>query len=386
MTDTAAALIILAAGLAAAALLSRAAPLATRVLPGNAARVPGLDGLRGILATSVLAHHAVLLRQLAKTGEWREPSENLANLMGQMAVAIFFMVSAYLFLGKIFRSKGKLAVFPFAWGRLLRLTPVYLLMTGFALFSVWAIAGFSFQMPLWKQLVSAPGWIGFGFMKRADINGVVFSGMMISPVWSLRYEWILYCLIPVAAFALRRGVPAWGIILCFFGLALLDPWFAYFALGGLAFQFISRQRGRAMIWGRFALPACIATLAGFFHTASSPMAMVLAFVAFLACLTDHSLVRVLERRAFVYAGQISYSIYLLHLPILFVLTFVVFSPTQMALWSDLQFLVIFGGAAAGALAVATLSYIFVEKPGMELAHLFKPSKGELGGAQPMAAP
>lgn len=241
MSDSLMAVTMLAVILAVSAICIRIPGLAREVLNDEQGRIPGLDGLRGILSFSVFGHHCVAYRQLARTGSWGEPTGNVANLMGQGSVAIFFMISAYLFLGKIFRSGGRLDVPTFLWGRLTRLTPVYAIAVAGALLVAVALADFRLDRQWFGSLLAAPGWFGFGFLRRADLAYAPHSALAISPVWSLRYEWILYGLIIVAAFALQRRVPKHVVILGFVVLALLDRWFSYFALGGAIFLLVRTQ-------------------------------------------------------------------------------------------------------------------------------------------------
>ena len=64
-------------------------------------RTSPLDGLRGILALSVLVHH-FYITYMWKTGiGWIPPSIDYLNNLGTMSVSFFFLITAFLFLSKI---------------------------------------------------------------------------------------------------------------------------------------------------------------------------------------------------------------------------------------------------------------------------------------------
>lgn len=357
----------LCVGLTTAALLSQISLLSSRVLPPALPRIPGLDGLRGVLATSVIAHHCVVLRTLAQTGQRQEPPGNLANLAGQFPVAIFFMVSAYLFLGKILRQGGKLELGRFAWGRLTRLAPTYLLAIAIVLSLAMLLTGFHLEASGLDTIRSNLGWLGVGFLKRSDFNGVPHTAALISPVWSLRYEWILYALLPICALLLRVGCPAVGIVGAFLLAGFIDPWYAYFGLGGLALQLTNKYEFRNYRSSWIIIPCALVILAAVFHGATAPGAMALAFVIFATCISNPAATRVLDSRPLQYAGQISYSVYLTHLPILGWITFAGVGLSRLSAWSDLEFFGYMACAVAVTICFSSLAFVLVEKPGMNLA-------------------
>jgi len=60
-------------------------------------RFESLDGLRGLLAISVFIHHINVWYGYLQSGNWMEPNSNLFNQLGQSSVALFFMISSFLF-------------------------------------------------------------------------------------------------------------------------------------------------------------------------------------------------------------------------------------------------------------------------------------------------
>ncbi len=66
-----------------------------------------LDGLRGLLAPAVVFHHMFLFRQWQLTGEWSNAS-GIYTLLGPIPVAIFFMLTGFLFWEKAIRADGQI--------------------------------------------------------------------------------------------------------------------------------------------------------------------------------------------------------------------------------------------------------------------------------------
>ena len=69
-------------------------------------RVSSLDGLRGVLALSVFFYHALLTRQFSATGQWHQNASHFYDALGPGAVAMFFMITGYLFWSKVLKEQG----------------------------------------------------------------------------------------------------------------------------------------------------------------------------------------------------------------------------------------------------------------------------------------
>lgn len=344
------------------------------VAPAGENRIPGLDGLRGLLAVAVFGHHCAALRLLAQTGTWQEPPGNLANLMGKFAVAVFFMVSAYLFVGRFWIAAGHMKLGRFFWGRLTRLLPIYTLAVALALAAVWYLSPWPIHTIIADLLKNSPGWLGFGFLRLSDIGGVEHSGIMLSPTWSLRYEWLLYFALPFVCILFRLGMSIFLIALGFIMLYPADPWFAFFGLGSLAalppVQRYASARGTTWLAGLAGL-----ALALFFHDITHPAAMTLAFFLFVILLNNKRLTHLLDQQWLVFSGQLSYSIYLLHLPLLLGIALTGFGLRTIAGWDSVHYLLFCAGVSALIAMVATTAHLLIERPGMRLGRwsLFKPA-------------
>lgn len=363
MPDWLMAISLLMVMLASLALALKAAPGLYAVVAGSdTVRLSTLDGLRGVLAVSVFSHHCLAMRDLARTGDWTAPAGNVTNLMGEGAVAVFFMISAFLFVGKIGRSSGRLDLRAFVLGRLLRILPLSLFMSAVSVAIVLAASGFRLHVPFPVFLDQLPGWFGSGFMHRPDLNEVPHSSVMISPTWSLRYEWMLYATIPVLAFLLRRGLPLVLVGVAFLLLGLADRWFVFFGLGTFALLLLPRRLPLPDVALAWAAALALVLLALTSHSVTTPPGMVLSFVIFVAALKSETLGALLRLPALQYAGHVSFSVYLMHMPILFVVTRIMMTPQAAGAMSDWAYAALCVATGIVVMAISTLTFLLIERP------------------------
>ncbi|EOA3368125.1 acyltransferase family protein [Pseudomonas aeruginosa] len=71
-----------------------------------ASRFVTIDGLRGYLAFFVFLHHSSIWYYYLKDGLWQLPPSRLYAHFGQTSVALFFMVTGFLFAHKLLHSRG----------------------------------------------------------------------------------------------------------------------------------------------------------------------------------------------------------------------------------------------------------------------------------------
>ena len=93
--------------------------------PGRA-RISTLDGLRGFLALGVFFHHAAIYHEYLLDQQWRLPPSRFYSLLGQVGVAMFFMITGYLFWSRVVTERGRLDWLQLYIGRVFRIGPLYL--------------------------------------------------------------------------------------------------------------------------------------------------------------------------------------------------------------------------------------------------------------------
>jgi peptidoglycan/LPS O-acetylase OafA/YrhL len=306
-------------------------------------RVHWLDGVRGGAAVFVVLHHMWLSTWPgfpSNTGPWW-----LGWLLyGHMAVAIFIVVSGFsLALAPLSRG-GWLAggVRRFIRRRAWRILPPY-----WAALVLSIVVSSLFLKPDLGSAVIAKTFVVHGFL----LQDVVDSDSPNGALWSIAVEWQIYFLFPlilllglrtnlstavlvtVAAVLLAHGIAGTGAP--FDKINHLTPQFlALFALGVLAVQLGSGDRGEKL--RRPLTAVALAALAAFVIAAvrSGPEWMVahffwmdLLFGLGVACTLTvlkaggGARVRaVLASRPALWLGLFSYSIYLVHDPILGVMS------------------------------------------------------------------
>ena len=178
------------------------AVLAQRLTPPDAqGRFVAIDGLRGYLAFCVFLHHAVIWFFYLKKDQWDVPPSNLYTHFGQSGVALFFMITGFLFFSKILDGKKN----GVDWLRLyvsrfLRLTPLYAVAMIGLLTIVLVLSDYSLREPLGAVLHDVFRWMTFTMRGSPDINGVEGTSIILAGVtWSLPYEWRFYFMLPVFA-------------------------------------------------------------------------------------------------------------------------------------------------------------------------------------------
>ena len=310
------------------------------VLGGETNRKHALDGARGILASSVMIHHLLLgyMMDLPLKDDGPLQAHPFVSQLGSASVALFFMISAYLFGGRLFTSRGRLDLPSFVVGRVMRIVPLYLfvvvLVTGMCL----ALQGFAFiETP--AEVAKEVGCnLLFAFTPTCSVNGVAAAHEMLGPVRTLRYEWILYAEIPLMAVLYQRA-RWWGVLYLplLASVQLLHDGRFYFFIAGLACAQLAALPSNRLrqVWPLVGVASLTVLLALFYQSISWKQALLLIPVL-VAILQGRRWFALLGVRPLRYLGEISFSIYLLHMPVIVAFTKVTgiqwrtIGPAQMA--------------------------------------------------------
>ncbi|NNG63087.1 acyltransferase, partial [Pseudomonas fragi] len=96
------ALMAYALAIATSGLLLRYFPALQRLLshPGQS-RYASVDGLRGYLAFGVFVHHMAIIWVFLHTGVFDVPKSKFYAQIGLASVALFFMITGFLFWGRL---------------------------------------------------------------------------------------------------------------------------------------------------------------------------------------------------------------------------------------------------------------------------------------------
>jgi len=293
-------------------------------------RYASIDGLRGYLAFFVFLHHGCVWFFYQHSGQWAAPPSRLYTHLGHSSVALFFMITGFLFFGKLLEARTK----PLDWlrlvvSRVLRLLPLYVAVM-LLLFAVVAVlSGGELHQPARTVAKQALRWLGFTMFGNPPINQVEMTKIVVAGVtWSLPYEWFFYGCLPLLALVVGLR-PRWPYLLL--GAVTLAGLLSWHALpvhlwafaGGIAAAFAARSpalcRWATTPWAGALVLAILAAAVAGFSDATDYGALALLGLAFVIIACGNSLFGLLLQPASRLLGEMAYSIYLLHGLLLFAL-------------------------------------------------------------------
>ena len=358
--------------------------------------IASLDGLRGLAALIVVLSHTSIY------GFFAVPGANFRGI-GKSGVFLFFVLSAFL-LTRPLLSRGLESLAPkqlgvFFWRRFLRIYPLY---------ALYLLAAVVTTLHLTPTLAGQPIALPFAL----DWEGVADQLLLregYGLTWSIVVEFKFYFVLPFLAAALglllARGGRAFAVAGVFVAWALLLVWraatgaefhilhtlsYAELFLGGsLVAVLFSRGEGEyPHVWGALAAVAAVALVLtipslhsrlvaevgpGHFH--ESILLFTAIWVAVLAWAQfDGPVARALFANPVMrWLGDISFSLYLLHSPVLDVVA-------RLGLGSTVSFWLVL----ALSLALSTVSYRLVERPLFRLGRRrMERTPGVTGTVQPV---
>ena len=353
--------------------------LVSRIIPlrPDKTRYETIDGLRGYLAFFVFLHHSLIWYYVIHIHVWLRPPLNLYNQFGTTSVAVFFMITSFLFFSKLIDARsGSLDWQQLYIGRVLRIVPLYLLMLGLLLLIVGHISGFTLHESGSKIISEILEWLVY---IQAPINGNDITGYIVAGViWSLPFEWMFYCSLPlVGALIFNIRISIFTSIFTSLGLIgftmIIYSYYADFAgwwlltfLGGIIAAFLSQNKKICLLattWQSSVIMLVLLVLAVAFFTdvfsVIPYMCMVLFFIG-VAC--GNSLFGLLTHRLSRIFGQITYSMYLLHGILLFVTFNYIIIPSKAILFSPLQHWFVLAGCSVALVIICSLTYYYLERP------------------------
>ncbi|WP_024574730.1 MULTISPECIES: acyltransferase [unclassified Afipia] len=342
--------------------------------------IASLTGIRALAAFLVLFLHA---DQNIPIGL----SHIGAVSRGYLGVDLFFLLSGfiltYVYFDSMERPTGrKFAIF--MWHRFIRLYPVHIAVLA-ALVIIVLSAGrlglnlrspeaFTFGALPW-QLLLVHAW------------GVTDQMSWNVPSWSISAEWFAYLCFPLVAYGLGRvrdprmllviAVASLGAAALIFSLAgwgLSGAWIAPSALVRIAGSFVCGAALcryavlRRKLESRSALndAAAMMAIAAFLVLPSfgvPDFALIALLAVFIAALAMSSGVtaRLFSLAPMVWLGEISYSLYMVHFPVLRALG-IVFKPERLAAMGPMTAIAVYAFAICVCVAAAAVLYYLVERP------------------------
>ena len=211
-------------------------PLRLRTELGNGARFVAIDGIRGFLAFGVYVQHCFVTGVFLRDGRWGELTSTLGGQLANACVAIFFMITAFLFWGRAY-SKRELEWKSFFISRFFRIYPLYL----FVLLTICIAVAYKSDWAAREPATNTAGEILKWFFFRApNINHFTGTTFIVAGVtWTLLFEAWFYASLPllVATFLKKHAVwkklIALAIVAALFKLNHLNLSIAAAFLGGI---------------------------------------------------------------------------------------------------------------------------------------------------------
>jgi peptidoglycan/LPS O-acetylase OafA/YrhL len=348
-----------------------------------------LESLRGLLAVSVLSCHALVSYFSFKTGKWDPPPSAFYSYAGTESVEMFFFMSAFLFWSKCLANNGVGGYGSFLVKRLRRLAPAYYVSALLILLVVLVRTHFRILISPLMFLGQLLMWLVF--IPTPTMNGLKdVPNINASVTWTLFLEILFYLMLPVlyrifkgyriligvgAALAIYATLALRGVRMSSdphttspvaLGVLFLDLLFGFgFGLGLLlAFVFktcppewlaVLRQRR----WTPIALLCLAAPMLLKVKYYDAPQFLfVIVFFAFVAAGNDFF--GFLSLRGVFLLGTVSYSFYLTHGIVLYVLSHGLNRWVPIVSLSPLQYWGLIGVVGIATTCLATLLYRNVE--------------------------
>ncbi|MGI4790213.1 MAG: acyltransferase family protein [Janthinobacterium lividum] len=338
-----------------------------------------LDGLRGLAALFVVLHHVYFEATLSTAfsifpplPQWTSPLQ-----FGRIAVDIFIVLSGYCLMLPVVRDgilRGGLWQFALRRGR--RILPPY-----------WAALLLSMAALSLPPLRSLPKDIWTLGIRDGWSTGAIVSHLLLlhnlknqwifridSPMWSVATEWQIYFVFVLLLLPLWRR---WGLSFsiaaaCILGCAphyllhgrfdVAAPQFlALFSFGMAAATSNIRPIAFKIAAAFFALAYC------FWIRQLSPESIPMDILAgittacLIAALRDYKSVFILSSKVCVRLGAFSYSLYLVHFPVLLAASSILL-PIHLNRWQFFVRLMLLGVPAS--LAISYLFHLVFERPFM----------------------
>jgi peptidoglycan/LPS O-acetylase OafA/YrhL len=342
--------------------------------PAAEGRYLSIDGLRGYLAFFVYLHHSCIWYFFLRTGQWRPPPSNLYNHFGSTSVALFFMITGFLFFSKLIDGKKrgvdwcKLFV-----SRFLRLVPLYVFAMSLFFLVIAVVSHGVLNESLPRTLNKALSWLTFTIFGGPNLNGVQHSFRILAGVtWTLPYEWFFYFSLPLLALVVRVRPPLPYVIFavaCVIFAALRYPHEPFqFFLGGIAAAKLSRvewfrQVAAKKISSLLSI-GCIAIAITYYPSSSGIIPLILLSIAFAPIASGNTLFGLLASPVSRTLGEITYSIYLLHGITLFVTFNFIIGLTEAKSLSLISHWLVIAGLTPVLVLASYATYRFIESPAM----------------------
>jgi len=369
-------------------------------MTNNPNRFTRLDGLRGILSLIVAINHSfmvVVIPTLASVWQqnplvFHDLQSKIQQLFmfignGGAAVTLFFLLSGFVLRESLTRTKMNITgIIGFLIKRIIRLYPVYIFIV--LLTALYMKTGFVYQTfphsSSWFVW-----WMNFEMTLKEFFLNIFFIHTYIGGVtWTLRVVLIVSFIFPLL-YLINKKSTWWmdtliGIILVYLSFTLLNiPGFRdlrylymfYFGLMIPKFKNMFSSTPRLIV--SLTLPFAVIILLGFRYLTNEynggVVESVISFfiIGFAAYGNKISILNFLDGKTLQFFGKISYSLYLIHFSVLYILSRIMFQNLSSLPYANQYFLIhttLFILSVLLATAVSYTVYKYIELPSKTLAN------------------
>ncbi len=347
--------------------------------PTTTSRNATIDGMRGLLALGVFIHHSNLWNQFLTDGLWEKSRSNIYNQFGNIRVAMFFMITSFLFISKLLRDKE--GVFNFQYfliSRIYRLMPMYYFSLALIVILILFVTKWQLNTSIFEQLQSIAYWGTFAAFKHPLINNYPLTNLCTGALWTMAYEWLFYFSMPlIALFIFKKTKPVYILMAVVFILLFLRfhtfvVYYVYEFIGGGLIAFLIHKTNLKInlntklkeITGSILLIGCLLLFLRY-DNARNIKCIFLLTVVFGLVATGTSLFGLFNIKQLHFIGKMSYSIYLLHSVMLFAIFYYGVGFEQSKTLSSTSFCIIIFCLTPILMTISYLTYRFIEKPFMD---------------------
>lgn len=339
-------------------------------------RYETIDGLRGFLAISVFIAHASIWYEYIQKGKWALESY-LYSQLASTSVAFFFMISSFLFISKLLNSSDK----DFNWksffiSRFFRLAPMYYFSLVLIVLFVMIITDWKLKLTTFEFLHEMFLWGTFTVIRGSSINNFDFTYLINAGVaWSLPFEWLFYFSLPIISlFVLKRKPSVLYLFISVFFIC------GFFYTNGVHIQHLLSFVGGALaavvvkykllknaenVFFSVLILICLA-LIGQFEKSTNMPCKILITIIFILVSSGNTLFGILKSPILKLLGEISYSTYLLHGIVLFVVFYFGFGLEKAKNLTPSEYCLIVFLITPVIVMLSFAGYRYIEKPFMDI--------------------
>lgn len=349
---------------------------------GDMRYIKELEGLRGCMALWVVLGHALAALPLIHP---KIP----AAILNSYAVDVFIILSGFVIFFMINNKKQDYSVYLIQ--RFFRIFPVYifalvvsLLMIGFSkgvLSSLPESPSTGHRLELINAFLQHPLWhcISHFSLLQGMIPDFVLPDApytIIGQAWSVSVEWQFYLIAPLLFLLLNNITPKKNqfFLILIFLLLIISGIFMTggyvgnnlmaFCIGFASFFYyrdvqpgLSKEKSRAVF--------IIASIAAILMLKKDAIPIVIWLVAFNVAISKQQyssrsvFTRILDSRPTLLLGRISYSLYMVHMIVLYIVLYVV---NKINIDTALNYVVVPVATIAISICLSYITYTFIEKP------------------------